>query len=161
MVLHLVVLKAIRSYLITTLTAAGLLFTVDGPSMSVLCLSGSVEAGEDGDLRFIQRVLSRTTLSGGDDARGVNDATRVLMLVAMLTTSTCARVPLDSELAVIELDDFLLCFGEHCHGDGRCMNSTLSLGWRNSHDTMTTGFCPQACQILTDDLERDFTGLGI
>jgi hypothetical protein len=87
----------------------------------------------------------------------MRDAARVLVFVSMLSTSTCARIPLDFEVTFIELDHLSLLFFKDSNCDSARMNSTFSFGGRDSLNAMSAWLVIQVCKIVADNLNGDFT----
>ena len=84
--------------------------------------------------------------------------TRVLFLVAMLTTLTSSGEPLDSKVGVIHLSEARVRFHfgiEDSDRHARCMNSASAFCWGNSLDSMSTSLLLELGQILPDDEQLD------
>ena len=96
MVLHTVVLETIGTYLVPALSRSHLLAPIQGLLLIVMALHMFLHTASQGSTSFCEAVFPAAALGSGQDARGsMADAAAILMLVAMLSTRACSRIPFD------------------------------------------------------------------
>lgn len=84
-----------------------------------------------------------------------NPAT-VLMLVAMLSSSAAARVPINPEIiGAPEVSSKMLCRAKNGNGYRRCVDASASLSRRNPLDTVAARFVIEPPQIFSRNGDRE------
>jgi hypothetical protein len=70
----------------------------------------------------------------------MSDTTRILMLIAVLATSTSPAVPLDFEILFIKLDLINFLMINYCYSNCGSMNTSFTFGRRNTLYAMAARF---------------------
>lgn len=68
----------------------------------------------------------------------MRDSTRVLMLVAVLSTGTCSRIPFNAKVLFTHSNSRTIGI-DYCYCHGACVNTALALGWGDTLYSVSPG----------------------